>query len=69
MENDQKSLSDFETLLGLKERELLLQRDSVWKFVETGHKAKTTKEYQNQVRKSGLEISAILFSLLELQES
>lgn len=68
MTNVQKSVSEYEGLLTVKERELLMQRNRVWAFLDTEHKSTTTKEYQAEVRKSGVELSDILFSLMELEK-
>ncbi len=68
MTDVQTSFAEYEALLAEKERELLLQRNRVWTFIDTEHKSKTTKQYQEEVRKSGIEIGDILFSLIHLQE-
>lgn len=69
MAKAQEAVSKYHALLTSKEHELLLQREAVWKFVSTEHDAKTTEEYQIQVRKSALDVSGILRSLLEAQDT
>jgi len=65
MLNEAISFSEIEELISGKERNLILQRDEVWRFLGSKHTIEETKEYQEVVRQSDIEIGEILRSLLD----
>lgn len=65
MSSKPELLTNAETVLASKERDLIAQRKNVWAFVETDHSSGDTKKYQARVRAADIEIGEILDSLLE----
>ena len=65
MKNAIASIEDYESVLESKERELIVQRDKVWRFLNKDHTSLEVKKYQTQVRKADFELSKTLLELMD----
>lgn len=69
MSDIQEKLTEFERLLNAKQVELLKKQNEIHTFVDTKHKAKATKKYQQEVRALAKDINDHVIRIIEAKES
>jgi hypothetical protein len=68
MADIQEQLAEFEKLLNVKQKELLKKQNDILTFVDTKHRARATKKYQQEVRALAKEINDFVILLVETKE-
>jgi hypothetical protein len=65
MKNAITSIEDYESLLDRRERELIVQREKVWRFLNKDHSSLDVRKYQIQVRKTEMRLGRTLRELMD----
>ncbi|MDD5586588.1 MAG: hypothetical protein PHY92_06490 [Alphaproteobacteria bacterium] len=65
MTDIQKQLAEYERLIDAKNQELLKKQNAVHAFIDTEHKARETKKYQKEIRKTATGINDFIILLIK----